>query len=143
MSDVSADPRQMTPDQLLKVCYETFSAADPWSRVDYSGARWVMSRLWYDCIRAAACSPEQELALARAHADLMIQVNAPLPIKCPVCQRGPFADLGALSEHVIAMSDPQNREPHPGDYMFGVPIEVREDGGMPHLEPLAESQQPR
>ena len=31
-------------------------------------------------------------------------------------------------------TDPDTWMPDPGDQLFGIPVEVREDGGVPHLE---------
>ena len=31
-------------------------------------------------------------------------------------------------------NDPEAWVPHPGDQLFGLPVEVRENGGEPHLE---------
>lgn len=31
-------------------------------------------------------------------------------------------------------TDPDTWIPDPGDQLFGIPVEVREDGGVPHLE---------
>jgi hypothetical protein len=98
-----------------------------------SGARWVMDRASYDRLRTATCSPEQELARASAHRRIMIEADAPPP-RCPACRQGPFDGLAELTEHVVRMSDPQYREPGPGDRLYGIAVEVREDGGMPHLE---------
>ena len=123
----------MTADELIRFCYASYAAADVADRNDYLGGRWVMERVWYDCLRAAMCTPEQELERARIHRGMMISVDAPLPLRCPACHKGPFADLGALSEHAILMSDPQNREPDTQDYMLGVRIEISEGAGAPHL----------
>jgi len=124
----------MTAGDLIKFCYAAYGAAEPAGRHDYLGARWVMDRTWYDCVRAAVCTPEQELERARAHLQMMIDVNAPPPVRCPACHAGPFASLGELSEHAVMMADPGNREPDTRDWMLGVRIEVRDGGGAPHLE---------
>lgn len=44
----------MTRVELLRFCYEAYAAAPAYR--DDTGSCWVMSRLWYDCLRAAAYS---------------------------------------------------------------------------------------
>lgn len=104
----------------------------------YGGDRrfscWVMDRASYDRIRAMAMTEEQETARALAHATAWIPILAQAPYLCPACPDGPFADMAGLTAHVAAMADPANREPLDGDMLFGIPIEVREDGGVPHIE---------
>ena len=97
--------------------------------------RWVMDRASYDRIRAAAMTEDQEAARVQAHINARILSGDQPPYKCPVCPVGPFADLGELYDHMTAMSDPANREPDDHDCLFGIYIEVRADGGEPHLEP--------
>lgn len=97
-------------------------------------SRWVMDRASYDRIRAAAMTDEQELARATAHAVARLPIPAEAPYTCPACGAGPFAAMADLNDHVAAKGDPANREPADGDSLLGIPIEVREDGGVPHLE---------
>jgi hypothetical protein len=119
----------MARDPVIELVTQAYSAAGPLERT----GKWVMDRPWYDRLRAAACTEEQERARAREHADIRIDPNAWLPGRCPVCMAGPFADMKAFTDHVSAMADPANREPDPRDQLFGIPMEVREDGGEPHL----------
>jgi hypothetical protein len=123
MIDTSRDP------QIVDLVTQAYSAAGPQERA----GRWVMGRPWYDRLRAAACTEEQERMRAAAHANLMVSAAEPPPARCPACGAGPFADMRAFTGHVAAMADPQNREPDPRDQLFGIPIEVCEDGGEPHL----------
>lgn len=97
--------------------------------------RWVMDRASYDHVRAMAMTAEQETARAVAHAAAWIPVLVEAPYTCPACGAGSsFATIGTLNDHVAAMADPTNREPADGDCLFGIRIEVRDDGGAPHLE---------
>lgn len=122
MTDMTRDP------QLVDLVTQEYRASP-----DRADARWVMGRSWYDRLRAVAVTDEQERARAREHASLWISTAAPPPDQCPVCGAGPFADIGAFTGHVAAMADPASREPNTSDHLFGLPIEVREDGGEPHL----------
>jgi hypothetical protein len=117
--------------EVIKVCYQAYMDAglgiiDP-------HARWIMNRAWYDRVRATM-PPELEIARANAHAVALMAAPPSFPTDCPVCRSGEFADMWSLSEHVAAMADPQNREPAPSDRLFGIPIEVTDDGGAPHLD---------
>lgn len=116
---------------VLNEVYEAYEAADPSLR--YRGGRWIMDRGWYDRIRAAAFTEEQERIRADAHARAIVPVLADFPLHCPACPSGPFEWPG-LIEHVRMMSDPLNREPGTADVLFGLPILVREEGGAPHVE---------
>lgn len=49
------------------------------------------------------------------------------------------ADCEAITGH---QTDPDTWVPDPGDTMFGIAIEVRDDGGEPHLETPAAPQPP-
>lgn len=120
-----------TRDALFRLVAETHAAADSWTR---QHGRWVMDRPWYDRIRAAACTEEQEQIRAEAHRCLYIAADASVPGRCPACGKGPFSTMAEFTEHVLAMADPRNREPADGDALFGILIEVREGGGSPHLE---------
>ncbi len=94
--------------------------------------RWVMDRASYDRLRAETVTEEQETARAQAHATAWIKTVP--PYACRVCPAGPFGSIRELTDHVIAMADPANREPDDHDCLFGIYIEVREGGGEPHLE---------
>ena len=94
---------------------------------------WVMDRPWYDRLRAALVTQEQEQARAREHGLVMIAAGAGPPARCPACPEGPFADLGAYLTHLRRLADPSWREPDPRDRLFGFPLEVRDGGGQPHL----------
>ena len=122
-------------DQLRLIWTELVSASASYGG-DRRSSRWVMDRLSYDRIRAAAMTDEQELNRALAHFDARILVLSEPPYACPACPAGPFATMAELSEHVRAMADPTNKEPQSGDYLLGIPVEVRDDGGAPHLEPV-------
>lgn len=39
-----------------------------------------------------------------------------------------------LAAHAAAMADPLNREPADGDRLLGIPLEVIDGGGLPHVE---------
>jgi hypothetical protein len=117
--------------EVIKACYQAL--ADAGIRRADPAARWIMDRGWYDRIRAAMPT-EQEFARARAHADLMVPADAAGELKCPACGDGPFDGMRGLTEHVIAQADPMNREPSGRDRLFGLCIDVRDDGGRPHLE---------
>ncbi len=105
----------MTPHPLHDLLIKAYYATD--NRMRAPACRWVMNRAWYDRIRAEASGPA-----------------AGPPYQCPACPSGPFADMRALAGHVAAMADPLNREPAAGDQLLGIPVEVRENGGEPHLE---------
>lgn len=119
-----------TYDALCTLATEAHAAADPWTR---QHGRWVMDRAWYDRIRAAFCTEEQEAARAGAHRCLYIAADASVPGWCRACGKGPFATVAGLTGHVLAMADPRNREPADGDSLFGSLIEVREGSGPPRL----------
>lgn len=97
-------------------------------------SRWVMDRASYDRIRAMGMTGEQETARALAHARAWLPLPAEAPYACPACRGGSFATMGKLNDHFVAMADPTNREPASGDCLLGIRIEVREDGGEPHIE---------
>lgn len=101
---------------------------------DRRRACWMMDRVSYDRIRAIAMTEEQETARAYSHATMLVPVLAVFPLRCPACTAGPFATMDDLAAHAEAMSDPANREPGHGDTLLGLPIDVRGDGGAPHLE---------
>lgn len=117
--------------ELLTQLLDIRQAADPlaWVR-----GRWVMDRTWYDQIRAACLTEEQELARASAHQNLMVSITAPFPRNCPACSMGAYATMDDLTSHVLAMADPRNRDPDTADCLLGIPIDVRDDGGKPHIE---------
>ena len=95
--------------------------------------RWVMDRASYDRIRAAAMTEDQERARAQAHANALLPVLTEAPYACPACPSGPFGTMRELNDHGVAMADPASREPDDRDCLFGIYIEVRDDGGEPHL----------
>jgi len=129
MIDAARDPEIV---DLVTQAYCAFTGRDA-AVTPSNDARWVMGRSWYDRLRAAAWTEEQEQARAREHADIWISAEGPPPGCCPVCMAGPFADVKAFTDHAAAMADPANREPDPRDRLYGFQIEVREDGGEPHL----------
>jgi hypothetical protein len=131
MIDMTRDPGIV---DLVTQAYSAFTGRDA-AVTPSNDVRWVMGRSWYDRLRAAAWTEEQERARAREHAHIWISTEDP-PRCCPVCMAGPFADMKAFTDHVAAMADPANREPDPRDRLFGFQIEVREDGGEPHLASL-------
>lgn len=110
-----------------------FAAEPPTLRSAILGGCWVMDRSWYDQVRAALTSDEQERARAAAHSQVYIAADEG-PFQCPACGQRPFATLPEMAEHVMNMGDPDYREPNPGDYLLGLPIVVREGAGRPHLE---------
>ena len=128
MMDMTSDPEII---DLVMQAYRAFTGRD----VPSNDVRWVMGRPWYDRLRAAAWTEEQERARAREHAHIWISTEDPRPGCCPVCMAGPFADMAAFTDHVAAQADPANREPDPRDRLFGFQIEVREDGEEPRLQP--------
>jgi hypothetical protein len=126
-----------TPEQdLMRHLYSQLPPDAGFAQWAGAPLRWTMNREWYDRIRAAFCSEDQERARAAAHASAWIPASAAGLVTCPVCPAGPFASLADLSAHVAAMADPANREPAGRDYLLGFPIDVRADGGVPHLEPV-------
>lgn len=110
-----------------------YRAAEPEQLADRR-TRWVMDLAHYKRIRAATCTEDQELARARAHATALIDAMASPPHFCPACGAGPFAAVDGLTGHMATMADPANREPAVGDLLRAIPIDVRADGGEPHLE---------
>lgn len=118
-------------DPLMDVVQREYFAG---RRPDRPGARlrWVMDRPNYDRLRAACTTEMDELARARAHARVMVSEGDPR--RCPVCGEGPFDPPDGLGEHVRQLADPNYREPNPRDQLFGYPIQVRADGGEPHLD---------
>lgn len=118
---------------LQDLCTRAYHATANWERAD-NRLRWVMSRPWYDRLRAETATEDREAARAQAHVNARILSREQPPYKCPACPAGPFASLEELYDHATAMADPANREPADGDCLFGIRIEVREDGGEPHLE---------
>lgn len=128
-----------TPEQdnLIRHLYSQLPPDAGFAQWAGAPLRWAMSREWYDRIRAAFWSEDQERARAAAHASVWIPATADGLITCPVCPGGPFGSLADLSEHVAAMADPAHREPDSKDYLLGFPVHVRDDGGPPHLEVLA------
>jgi hypothetical protein len=98
--------------------------------------RWVMDRDWYDRLRAALVPAGQEQARADAHRSIMAPVIRPAagPARCPVCP-GTFAGPDDLGAHITQMSDPEFREPAPGDMLMRLPVTVRDGAGAPHIEP--------
>ncbi len=122
----------MTPHPLHDLLIKAYYATD--NRMRAPACRWVMNRAWYDRIRAEAVTDEQERERAAAHSGSCSGPAAGPPYQCPACPSGPFADMRALAGHVAAMADPLNREPAAGDQLLGIPVEVRENGGEPHLE---------
>lgn len=125
------DADAATYDALYKLVTGAYADTDWLTR---HHGRWVMDRSWYDRIRAAFCTEEQERIRADAHR-LMYVMDAIVPGKCPACGKGPFTTMDEFTGHVRAMADPRNREPVDGDCLMGIPIEVREGSGPPHLEP--------
>lgn len=123
----------MTSPDVVELCNRAYAATSNWGR-DASRIRWVMDRSWYDRLRAQAVPAGGEAARAQAHANALISAEAEPPYWCPACPAGPFATSRELTDHVTAMSDPAYREPAEGDQLFGIAIEVRADGGEPHLE---------
>ena len=119
----------MAMDPVIELVTQAYSTAGPLERT----GKWVMNRPWYDRLRAAACTEEQERIRASEHKRIWIVWGSPPPKRCQACPAGPFADMHAYSAHIAAMADPANREPDPRDRLFGLQIEVREDGGEPHL----------
>lgn len=117
--------------ELLEQLLDTRQAADPLARMY---GQWVMDRASYDQIRAACLTEEQERARASAHQNLMVSLTAPFPRNCPACCMGAYATMDDLTSHVLAMADPDNRDPDTADCLFGIPIDVRDDGGEPHIE---------
>lgn len=95
---------------------------------------WVMNLDCYRQMRAAAVTEQQEAERAAIHAAPWIPLAPVFPMSCPACKVGPFASHQELADHVIAMSDPMNREPSADDRLLGLPIVVRDDGGEPHIE---------
>lgn len=93
-----------------------------------------MGRDWYDRLRAELVPEDQERERAREHASASVSPETAPPYCCPICPAGPFATAEELVGHMTALSDPANREPAPADVLFGLPIDVRADGGEPHLE---------
>jgi hypothetical protein len=118
---------------LMTRCMLAYAAACQQERAD-GHTRWVMSRPWYDRLRAEACTEDQEAARALAHASVWLSAMAEPPLACPACGGGPFVTMDDLVGHVAAMADPANREPDHADCLFGLRMEVRDDGGEPHLE---------
>lgn len=114
-------------------CVLAYAATSQPERAD-GRTRWVMSRPWYDRLRAEACTEDQEAMRARAHAGMLVATMAAPPYECPACGAAPFATMNDLATHIAAMADPANREPDHGDCLFGLRMEVRDDGGEPHLE---------
>jgi hypothetical protein len=117
--------------EVLELCTQAYATMDARDR---AASRWVMSRPWYDQLRAEACTEDQETMRAKAHTRVLVNATDPWPHTCPACGGGLFATMGDLAAHVAAMADPASREPGHGDTLFGVTMEVREDGGKPHLE---------
>lgn len=97
------------------------------------GLRWVMSREWYDRIRAEAFTEEQEQQRAETHHRALIDPHAGPPWRCPVCTAEPFGDFGELAGHVRRFADPGYREPDPRDRLLDWPVSVRPDAGEPEL----------
>jgi hypothetical protein len=123
----------VSDDGILELCrqaYGTVSDRD----LDENRLLWVMDLASYKQVRAAAVTEDQERARAQAHANAWLRVPAEAPYACPVCPSGPFGTMGELYGHVTIMADPANREPDDHDCLFGIYIEVRDDGGLPHLE---------
>jgi len=129
-------PMDGAPASVVDLCTRAYSAAS--GQPGTGRARWVMGRDWYDRLRAELVPEDQERERARAHADTMVSASANPPLNCPACIAGPFATVAELTEHVTAMADPANREPAEGDVLFGMLIDVRADGGEPHLETVRE-----
>lgn len=121
------------PVNVMELCGRAYQATDNWQR-HASHIRWVMDRTWYGRLRAQTVTADQEAARAQAHASAWISTEAKPPYWCPVCPGGPFATMLELTDHVTAMADPANKEPAQGDQLFGIALEVRADGGEPHLE---------
>jgi hypothetical protein len=118
-----------TPDEgIVAMITAKYRAATPQARA------WVMDRPWYDRVRAACVTEQQEQARAREHGLVMIADGAGPPPHCAACPAGPFADMDAYAVHLQVMADPACREPDPMDLLFGYPVEVRHGGGEPHLE---------
>lgn len=109
-----------------------YDVTDNWQRDP--AQRWVMDLGWYRQVRAAAVTEEQEEARAHAHANAYFGPTIAPSGGCPVCASGPFGSMRELSDHMALMSIPAYREPDPADQLFGLPIDVRDDGGEPRLE---------
>lgn len=122
---------------LMELCDQACRVSGNWMRQD-PRTHWVMSRADYDRIRAEGMTDEQERARAAAHANALISAETQPPYSCPACGYGPFAAMQELGAHIIAMADPQNREPSSRDRLFGFPIEIREGEGEPHLRSAGE-----
>jgi hypothetical protein len=122
-----------TPVSVMDLCTRAYHATSNWER-GAGHLRWVMDRSWYDRLRAQVVPEDQEAERARAHASAWIEAAAEPPHRCPVCPGGPFGTMKELTAHIGAMADPANREPSEGDQLFGIALEVRDDGGEPHLE---------
>lgn len=115
---------------VMELCHRAWINREPGAVI----ARWVMDRAWYDRLRAEVVPEDQERERARMHAGAIVSPEAAPSYCCPACPAGPFATMKELAGHVTAMSDPADREPAPGDVLFCLPIDVRVDGGPPHLE---------
>lgn len=119
-----------TANPVIRIVTDAYCAAKP---ID-GPVVWVMDRSWYDRLRAACCTEEQERARAREHAHVWVAEASVAPRRCPACVCGPFADMGEYLAHLSVMADPAFREPDPRDELFAIRIEVRDGGGQPHLE---------
>lgn len=141
MTGYSEDGYQMaaalmtSPDPLLELIRsEYLGRGERFADRPRAQLRWVMNRPSYDRVRAACVTDEQERARADEHARVWIPADPVAGLPCPVCSAGPFDGAATFAAHMQVMADPERREPDPRDQMFGYPIEVRPDGGEPHLD---------
>lgn len=92
---------------------------------------WVMGRAWYDRVRPAALTEEQEHEHADAHRFLWVSQGCDVSA-CPACGR-PVDGWAGLQVHMGLFADPLYREPDAGDHLFGHPLRVVDGDVAPRL----------